>query len=357
VTPVPRIELAPGYSISRVLKGGWQLAGGHGTVDRRDALDDMARFVDAGLTTFDCADIYTGVEELIGEFLRESPGRRAKVEVHTKCAPDLAALATLTAAQIEAGIDRSLVRLGVERLDLVQFHWWDYDVPGWLELGATLERLRERGKIRHLGVTNFDTAHVAAYLDAGVPLVANQVQYSLLDRRPEPSMIPLCAKAGVGLLCYGALAGGFLAERWLNVPEPPWPHENRSRTKYHLIIGEFGGWSLFQELLTTLDAVAKRHEATIGAVAIRHVLDRPQVAGVIVGATSSRYLDDTCRACALDLDADERRRIQAVLDRATGPGGEVFGLERRKGDRHARIMRTNLQQGSGLTGSGVPGSG
>ena len=104
---MPRIAITPGYTISRVLKGGWQLAGGHGAIDRATALDDMARFVDAGITTFDCADIYTGVEELIGQFLR---GRRTgtPVQVHTKFVPDLDTLATLTRRDVEAAIDRSL---------------------------------------------------------------------------------------------------------------------------------------------------------------------------------------------------------------------------------------------------------
>ncbi|MGD8491689.1 MAG: aldo/keto reductase, partial [Anaerolineae bacterium] len=87
---VDRFQLAPGYSISRVIKGGWQLAGGHGTVDRDQALADMRQYVEAGITTFDCADIYTGVEALIGEFLRRYGADLPAVQVHTKYVPDLA---------------------------------------------------------------------------------------------------------------------------------------------------------------------------------------------------------------------------------------------------------------------------
>ena len=129
-----RFELAPGYSISRLLKGGWQLAGGHGPIDRAQAVADMFAFAEAGLDTFDCADIYTGVEELIGAFLREwrsvHPTRAGEVQVHTKYVPDLGQLGSLTRLDTARVIDRSLARLGVERLDLVQFHWWDYAVPG-----------------------------------------------------------------------------------------------------------------------------------------------------------------------------------------------------------------------------------
>ena len=80
---VPRVALAPGYTIARIVKGGWQLAGGHGAVDRAAAIADMHAFVDAGVTTFDCADIYTGVESLIGDFVRDR-GRASDLQIHTK---------------------------------------------------------------------------------------------------------------------------------------------------------------------------------------------------------------------------------------------------------------------------------
>src|ERR1700743_3655039 len=97
---VERREIAPGYSISHIIKGGWQLAGGHGAIAREAAIEDMFRFVDAGITTVDCAHIYTGVEELIGDFLREWRRRRGnaaarEVQVHTKSVPDLDALPIL----------------------------------------------------------------------------------------------------------------------------------------------------------------------------------------------------------------------------------------------------------------------
>ena len=213
---VPRYTLAPGYDISRLIKGGWQLAGGHGQVARDAALADMMAFADAGITTFDCADIYTGVEELIGDFLRAWRARHGPnapaICVHTKCVPDRDALASLTRTQLEALIDRSRQRLGVETIDLVQFHWWDYDSPRWLEAAHHLDAMRQEGKIRHLGLTNFDTAHVGTMLDAGVALVSHQVQLSLLDRRALGPMTTLCAAQGIGLLCYGALAGGFFHE-------------------------------------------------------------------------------------------------------------------------------------------------
>lgn len=342
---IPRIELAPGYSVSRVLKGGWQLAGGHGVVDRAAALDDMARFADAGITTFDCADIYTGVEALIGAFLRGRASGSAPIQVHTKYVPDFDTLATVSRRDVEAAIDRALARLGLERLDLVQFHWWNYGVPRYVEVARWLDDCRRAGKIAHLGATNFDASRLRELLDAGVPLVAHQVQYSLMDRRPAAAMTALCEQAGVQLLCYGGLGGGFLSDRYLDQPPPPEPLDNRSLVKYRLIIEEFGGWPRFQALLRSLRAVATGHGVTMGTVALRWVLDQPRVAGVIVGARHARHLAALESAAALELTDADRAAIARAQQAAAGPSGEVYELERAPGGAHGAIMRYTLNAG------------
>jgi aryl-alcohol dehydrogenase-like predicted oxidoreductase len=346
---VERRQIAPGYSISRIIMGGWQLAGGHGAISREDAIEDMFRFVDAGITTFDCADIYTGVEELIGDFLRELRRRRGEgaaqeVQVHTKFVPDLDSLATLNRTQVEKTIDRSLRRLGVEALDLVQFHWWDYDVPRYVEAAWFLHEMRQSGKIRHVGVTNFDTPTLREMVEAGLPLVAHQLQYSALDRRPENGMAEFCRERGIALLCYGSVAGGFLSDRWLDVPEPAEALENRSLTKYKLIIDEFGSWELFQELLRTLRAVADRHHTSVAAVAIRYVLQKPQVAAAIVGARNAEHMETTLAALRFELESEDLQRIDGVTGRASGPVGDTYSLEREESSRHAAIMKYNLNE-------------
>jgi len=345
---IERVELAPGYSISRVIKGSWQLAGGHGAVDAADALADMRRFVDAGITTFDCADIYTGVEELIGRFRRQSQpavraGEMPPVEVHTKCVPDLDRLPRLQRADVDATVDRSLRRLGVERLDLVQLHWWDYDIRGYVDAAGWLHDLKTRGKIRHLGVTNFDAEHLLAILDAGIPIVSNQVQYSVLDRRPETELVGLCRERGVSLLGYGTVAGGLLSGRYVDAAEPLPPYENRSLTKYKLIVDEFGDWTLFQSLLAALRSIASRYGVNLSAVASRYVLERPSVAAVIVGARHAGHLSDLALLSSFSLDAADRETIDAVLRHARGPSGPVYGLERIRDGAHGAIMRYNLQ--------------
>jgi aryl-alcohol dehydrogenase-like predicted oxidoreductase len=344
IVEVPRVQLAPGYTVSRVLKGGWQLAGGHGTVDMRPALADMDRFAEAGITTFDCADIYTGVEALIGEWLkrRVAQGAAVPVQVHTKYVPDLDRLPTHSRADVVRGVDRSLTRLGLDRLDLVQLHWWDYDVPGFVDAAAWLDELRLAGKIRHVGLTNFDQTRLNEIVAAGVAVVSHQVQYSVLDRRPANGIAAQCARDGIGLLCYGALAGGFLSDRYLGQRDPAAPLENRSLVKYRLIIDEFGGWERFQQMLAALGEVAARHGVGIGAVALRWVLDQPGVSGVIVGARHARHLEQARQACVLALDEDDRAAIARVQSASTGPAGDVYDLERVKGGPHASIMRYTL---------------
>jgi aryl-alcohol dehydrogenase-like predicted oxidoreductase len=346
---VETAELAPGYRISRLLRGGWQLAGGHGPVDGERAVADMAAFLDAGITTFDCADIYTGVEDMIGRFrerLRAERGAEAlrSLKVHTKCVPDWDDLARVDSAYIRGIVERSLRRLRQERLDLVQFHWWNYEVAGELEAALVLRDLQREGKIHLLGGTNFDTPHTRALIEAGVPLVSMQVQYSLLDDRPEHGLSEHCARHGVRLLCYGTLAGGFLSERWLGRPDPGSAFENRSLVKYKLIIDDFGGWDLFQALLSTLKRIGDRHDVPISAVATRWVLDRPQVAGVIVGARYADHIPENLKTFAFSLDAADRAAIEGVLGQRRGPEGDTFGLERDRDGRHGRIMKYNLNR-------------
>ena len=344
-------ELAPDYSISRIIRGGWQMAGGHGQVDVQTAIDDMVAFADAGITTFDCADIYTGVEEMIGGFrehyrnIRGEEALRA-IRVHTKCVPDLDLLPRIRKADLEAVIDQSLRRLRMERLDLVQFHWWDYDAPKWLEAAGWLDELRQAGKIAQLGGTNFDTDHVTAIADAGVPLVSMQVQYSLLDRRPEKAMIAAAAERGISLLCYGTVAGGFLSDKWLGQAEPADPLENRSLTKYKLIIDDIGGWDLFQALLAALRAIADRHGSDIATVASAAVLARPRVAGVIVGARNQSHLDANTAISDLQLSGDDLASIEKVLAEAKPLAGDVYALERDRSGRHGAIMKYNLNKGA-----------
>lgn len=344
-----RITLQPGYSISRVIKGGWHLAGGHGNIDERQAIEDMRQFVKAGITTFDCADIYTGVEELIGKFLKrhkaeQAAGELPPVQVHTKYVPDYDSLTSLTQADTTRVIDRSLKRLGVERLDLVQFCWWDYQFPHYVEAATYLAELQQQGKIRHIGVTNFDTAHLKEIVDAGVSIASNQVQYSVLDHRPESDMEAFAKAHNIPFLCYGTVAGGFLSDRYLAAPDPTPPLENRSLIKYRLIIDEFGSYDLFQEALQTLRSIANKHETEIAEIASRYLLQKPMVAGVIIGARNSKHLAGLQKLAQFQLGTEDLEIIRNLIAKSKGPKGPVYDLERDKEGKHGRIMRYNLNE-------------
>ena len=339
---IPRSSIAPGYDISRIIKGGWHLAGDHGAIDPDQALRDMAAFVQAGITTMDCADIYTGVESRIGAFRQAYPELARLTQIHTKFVPDLPDLASVGRAYVTRIIDRSLVRLRVERLDMVQFHWWDFAIPGYVEAALELERLRRLGKIAHVSVTNFNVRCLREVIDAGVSVCTHQLQYSLLDDRPRHGMADFCAAQGVALLCYGTVAGGFLSERWLGRPEPEAPLANRSLVKYKLIIDDFGGWALFQNLLGVLSVLARAHETDIATIATQAILQRPQVAATIVGATNASHLASHARVGTLSLNAEEIAAIDAVLAARAGPSGDVYDLERDRNGPHGRIMKYEL---------------
>ena len=344
---IERIELAPGYEISRVIRGGWQLAGGHGAVARDEAVADLVATADAGITTFDCADIYTGVEEIMGAFrmaYRDLRGAEAldRIRVHTKCVPDLAILDRVTKADIAYTIDTSLRRLNIEQLDLVQFHWWDYDQPRWREAAQWLVELQAAGKINRLSATNFNTDHITTLCRDGVPLTSLQLQYSLIDNRPQKAMVAASAEFGFKLLCYGTVAGGFLSDRWLGAPEPEDPLENRSLIKYRLIIEDRGGWDVFQHLLATLRTVADRHGSDISTIASRYVLDLSQVAGVIVGARNRAHLEANMAISRVTLTDADRREIALTLSELTPIEGDVYDLERDRNGRHGAIMKYNL---------------
>lgn len=348
---MPRIRLAPDHEISRVIRGGWQLATGHGQLRGADPIGDMVAFADAGITTFDCADIYTGVEEMIGRFrLRYGELRGAealgRIKVHTKFVPDLDALPTITKGYVQRVIDQSLHRLNLERLDLVQFHWWDYAAPKWLDTAHWLNELRQAGKINKVSLTNFDTDHMLAMLRDGIPITSHQLQYSLLDTRPEKRMVAAAAEHKVALLTYGTVAGGFLGDAWLGAPEPDGALENRSLVKYRLIIDDFGGWGLFQRLLRTLRGIADKHGVDIATIASAAVLRRPRVAAVIVGARTRDHLNANLAIASVALDADDLSRIEAVLAEATPLDGDVYSLERDRSSKHGAVMKYNLNKGA-----------
>ena len=289
IQPLPessRFQFSSDLEICRILNGMWQVSGAHGPIDPESAVESMFDYLDSGFTTWDLADHYGPAEDFIGQFRRGLAAQRgsdelANIQAFTKWVPQPG---PMDRGLVEQNITRSLRRMDVECLDLLQFHWWDYDDQRYLEAIGHLEELRTDGKIRHLGLTNFDTQHLQTIVDHGFQVVSNQVQFSLIDRRPEVQMVPYCQERGIHLLAYGTLAGGLLTDRYLGQPEPGRDALNTaSLSKYKRMVDAWGGWDLFQELLVTLKGIADRRSVSIADVAVRYVFDRPTVAGAIVG--------------------------------------------------------------------------
>jgi aryl-alcohol dehydrogenase-like predicted oxidoreductase len=312
------LQFTPDLRICRVLNGLWQVSGAHGHIDLAQAISDMFLYHDAGLTTWDLADHYGPAEDFIGEFRRQlvdkhGPEAWSGVQAFTKWVPRPG---PMTSEIVANNVAISLRRMDVESLDLLQFHWWDYRDERYLDALTHLTRLRDEGKIKHLALTNFDTEHLKRIGEQGVLVVSNQVQYSLIDRRPEVQMAAYCREQEVHLLAYGTLCGGLLTDRYLGQPEPGGAALNTaSLRKYKQMIDAWGGWQLFQELLVTLKGIADRKEASIANVAIRYILDRSAVAGVIAGARLglSEHRADNARAFDIQLDEKDLEQIEDVV--------------------------------------------
>ena len=251
------INLADDLKICRILNGMWQVSGTHGQIDKSMAIKSMIDYHNNEFTTWDLADIYGPAESYIGEFRRELNSEQiANSQALTKFVPNPG---PMTRSIVEYYIDVSIKRMNVKSIDVLQFHWWDYNDPNYIEALHHLSKLQDEGKIKHLGLTNFDTERIEIIVGQGFKLVSTQVQYSILDQRPEVKMVPFCQKNNIKLLTYGTLLGGFLSEKYIGRPEPVRSDlDTLSLQKYKNMIDAWGGWNLFQELLVILDDIAKK---------------------------------------------------------------------------------------------------
>ena len=318
LAPASQFQFTPDMRICRLLNGMWQVSGAHGRIDPKAALQNMFHYLDAGFTTWDLADHYGPAEDFIGEFRRQLAATRGTaalttIQAFTKWVPQPG---PMTRPIVENNVGISLRRMGVETLDLLQFHWWDYADSAYLDALTHLSQLRDAGKLKHLALTNFDTAHIQTISEHDIRIVSNQVQYSLIDLRPEVRMVPFCQAQNISLLTYGTLCGGLLSDAYLGQPEPRSAALNTaSLRKYKQMIDAWGGWELFQELLRALRHIADKHDVSIANVAVRYILDRPTVAGVIVGVRLgvADHHTDNARVFDFSLAPEDHEDIQAVL--------------------------------------------
>ena len=281
-------------------------------LDVEVAAKAMKAYGDAGLVTFDMADHYGSAEIIAGVYKKKYADNRP-ISLLTKWVPKPG---HVTKKEVREAVATALVRMNVEQLDMMQFHAWNYADPIWLDCLYWLEELREEGLLKHIGLTNFDAAHLNMVLQSGIKVVSNQVSYSLIDQRAKGDMTAVCEKHGVKILAFGTLAGGFLSEKWLGKPEPT-IDENLtwSQMKYKRFVDAAGGWKKLQELLQVLSKLSEKFHVSMANVATRYMLEQPAVGGVIVGARlgQSEHVMDNLRLFDFRLDADSKEAINKVI--------------------------------------------
>ncbi|KAL0436318.1 UNVERIFIED_CONTAM: putative aryl-alcohol dehydrogenase [Sesamum radiatum] len=367
--------------ICRVVNGMWQTSGGWGRIDRDNAVEAMLRYADAGLNTFDLADIYGPAEDLYGIFInrvrRERPPEYLEnVRGLTKWVPPPV---KMTSSFVRENINVSRKRMDVASLDMLQFHWFmfsvkekmgmwylpsiinikrgqiytssslclsfvldnqvDYSNPGYLDALKHLTDLKEEGKIKTVALTNFDTERLQKILENGIPVVSNQVQHSIVDMRPQQKMAELCHLTGVKLITYGTVMGGLLSEKFLDtnltIPFAGPPLNTPSLQKYKRMVDAWGGWNLFQVLLQTLKRVASKHGVSISTVAVRYILDQQAVAGSMVGVRLglAEHIKDTNAIFSLVLDEEDVSSISEVSQK----GKDLMKIIGDCGDEYRRV--------------------
>lgn len=325
-----RAALAPGLSISRLVCGLWQVADiekNGTTIDPEQGADALQAYAKAGFDTFDMADHYGSAEIIAGHLLKRYSAGSERPVAFTKWCPEPG---PMTRDVVRRGVEERLRRLGVDKVDLLQFHWWTFEHPAWLDALHEMQAMKEEGLIGALGLTNFDAGHLQLALADGIEIASNQVSFSLIDRRAAGALSSLCETSGVKLLAYGTLCGGFLSEKWLGQPEPA-SIADWSRSKYKRFIDAAGGWAVYQGILQAASTIARKHGVSISNVASRWVLEHPAVAATIIGARlgENEHRDDNLKVFTFTLDDEDKALLDGAFSASTPIPGDC-GDEYRK---------------------------
>jgi aryl-alcohol dehydrogenase-like predicted oxidoreductase len=284
--------------------GAWPIGGGMGAVDDRDAIRTLHHAIDVGVTFIDTAEAYRRSEEIIGQALAEWSGPRDQLFIATKVRGD-----DLSADHIVTAVERSLQALRVDVIDLLQAHSWDAYHP-IEETMTAFDRLVGAGKVRYLGVSNFDADQMEAAWRIR-PFQSDQPRYNLLDREAEQGVLPYCASQGIAVLAHSPLAKGLLTGKYRSEPKFP-PDDERGQ------MARFSGAQFQQVLARTqaLEAWAQAHDHSLTELAIAWVLANAAVTVCLCGAKTAAQVDDHVRAAAWTLSRSDLDEIDELLARA-----------------------------------------
>lgn len=305
ITPV-------GYGAWAVGGSGWQFA--WGSQDDNDSIAAIHRALELGVTWIDTAAVY-GLghsEEVVARALKSWEG--PKPYVFTKCGLRWDAQGgvqkVLSADSIRREVEDSLRRLSVDVIDLYQIHWPpDPDSPALEDGWSTLSDVKREGKVRWIGVSNFNVKQLKR-ARAIAPVTSLQPAYSLVHREVEEDILPYCLREGIGVTVYSPMASGLLTgamtrERAARLPQDDWRRNHPDFTEPNLTRN--------LELVDRLREIAKRHNRTVGEVAIAWTLRNPAVTVAIVGARNAKQADGVMRAGDLHLNDKEVGEIEEFL--------------------------------------------
>lgn len=276
--------------VSVVSLGSWVFGGAEwGEVSDAISISVVEEAVDKGVNLIDTAPVYGSgrSEKVIGRALQSMGSRAGKVIVATKCGLEQKGRSVrpnLSADFIREEVENSLKRLGIDTIDLYQCHWPDTNTH-LEETFGTMKQLLEQGKIRYIGVCNFDQELLQKAVSIA-PIVSNQVQYSLLERDIEKDLMPFCGKKSISILSYGSLGGGILTGKYKVAPVFS---KSDVRSFFYRYYRE-PFWSKAGEIVSKLESEANKHGQSVSQAAINWVLAKPEVATCIVGCRTVEQL-------------------------------------------------------------------
>jgi aryl-alcohol dehydrogenase-like predicted oxidoreductase len=294
--------------VTELILGTWAIGGTMWSAyDEKSAVEAIETAIDCGINTIDTAPVYGDghAEELIGSIVK---GKRDSIIIATKCGLNIEGRyeKILSPEFIRHDLEMSLKRLQTDYIDLYQIHWPVSDVP-IEESMEELMKMKQEGKIRHIGVCNFSGKELKDAISCG-DVVSYQPNYSLLERDIESDQMKICVEQGLGIIPYGSLGAGMLTGKYKELPV--FPRNDARSFFYRFFKKEY--WPEVKEVVNTLQSIADKRGARPGHVAIAWILSRPAVSAAIFGARSADQVRDNLGGASLILSDDEIAVLEKV---------------------------------------------